>query len=99
MESTLKAQLRLGADSNSRYRPLTLSAAGRRHARWGFSSQINLRRASLRMTRNPYENDVVISWPELHRDARFLSHELHEKGQWKGILAVTRGGMVAGARV
>ena len=41
------------------------------------------------MTRNPYENDIVISWPELHRDSRFLSHELHSKGPWKGIIAVT----------
>ncbi|MEY3633415.1 MAG: hypothetical protein RI937_1613, partial [Pseudomonadota bacterium] len=23
--------------------------------------------------RNPYEDDIVISWPELHRDARYLS--------------------------
>ena len=34
-----------------------------------------------------------------HRDARFLSHELHEKGQWKGIIAVTRGGMIPAALV
>jgi xanthine phosphoribosyltransferase len=51
------------------------------------------------MTRNPYENDVVISWPELHRDSRFLSHELHEIGEWKGIIAVTRGGMIPAALV
>ncbi|MDO8597278.1 MAG: xanthine phosphoribosyltransferase [Sulfuricaulis sp.] len=51
------------------------------------------------MTHNPYENDIVISWPELHRDARFLSHELHEKGPWKGIIALTRGGMIPAALV
>ncbi len=51
------------------------------------------------MTPNPYENDIVISWPELHRDARFLSHELHGKGQWVGIIALTRGGMIPAALV
>ena len=45
------------------------------------------------MIRNPYEDDIVISWPELHRDARFLSLLLHEKAtRWKGIIAITRGG-------
>lgn len=51
------------------------------------------------MTRNPYENEIVISWPELHRDSRFLSHELHLKGPWKGIIAVTRGGLIPAALV
>lgn len=51
------------------------------------------------MARNPYENDVVVSWPELHRDARFLAHELHALGEWKGIIAVTRGGMIPAALV
>jgi xanthine phosphoribosyltransferase len=51
------------------------------------------------MIRNPYENEVVISWPELHRDARFLSHELHGMGPWKGIIAVTRGGLIPAALV
>jgi xanthine phosphoribosyltransferase len=51
------------------------------------------------MTRNPYENEIVISWPELHRDSRFLSHELHAKGPWKGIIAVTRGGLIPAALV
>ena len=34
------------------------------------------------MAKNPYQNDVVISWAELHRDTRYLSHELHQLGQW-----------------
>lgn len=51
------------------------------------------------MTRNPYENEIVISWPELHRDSRFLSHELLSKGPWKGIIAVTRGGLIPAALV
>jgi len=52
------------------------------------------------MIRNPYEDDIVISWPELHRDARFLSLLLHEKtARWKGIIAITRGGLIPAALV
>ena len=51
------------------------------------------------MTRVPYEDEIIISWVELHRDARFLSQELHRKGPWKGIIAVTRGGLVPAALV
>ena len=47
------------------------------------------------MARIPYEDEIIISWVELHRDARYLSEELHRKGPWKGIIAVTRGGLVA----
>ena len=50
-------------------------------------------------TRNPYEDDIVISWAELHRDTRYLSSVLHELGAWKGIIAVTRGGMVPAALI
>jgi xanthine phosphoribosyltransferase len=48
---------------------------------------------------NPYQDEIVISWPELHRDARYLSRVLHEKGPWKGIVAITRGGLVPAALV
>ena len=48
---------------------------------------------------NPYEDEIVISWPELHRDARYLSHLLHALGEWKGIVAITRGGLVPAALV
>ena len=47
----------------------------------------------------PYEDEIIISWVELHRDARFLSEELHRRGPWKGIIAVTRGGLVPAALV
>ncbi len=47
----------------------------------------------------PYEDEIIISWVELHRDARHLSHVLHEKGPWKGIIAITRGGLVPAALV
>jgi xanthine phosphoribosyltransferase len=49
--------------------------------------------------KNPYKDEIVISWPELHRDARYLSSVLHDLGEWKGIIAVTRGGLVPAALV
>ena len=51
------------------------------------------------MARVPYEDEIIISWVELHRDARYLSEVLHHKGPWKGIIAVTRGGLVPAALV
>jgi xanthine phosphoribosyltransferase len=48
---------------------------------------------------NPYRDEIVVSWPELHRDARYLSSVLHKKGDWKGIIAITRGGLVPAALV
>jgi xanthine phosphoribosyltransferase len=48
---------------------------------------------------HPYRDEIVISWPELHRDARYLSRVLHDKGEWSGIIAVTRGGLVPAALV
>jgi xanthine phosphoribosyltransferase len=46
-----------------------------------------------------YTDEIVISWPELHRDARLLSQQLHELGTWAGIIAITRGGLVPAALV
>jgi len=37
------------------------------------------------MARIPYEDEIIISWVELHRDARYLSEVLHQKGPYKGI--------------
>jgi xanthine phosphoribosyltransferase len=51
------------------------------------------------MARVPYEDEIIVSWVELHRDARYLSERLHAKGPWKGIIAVTRGGLVPAALV
>ena len=51
------------------------------------------------MTDVPYKDEIVISWPELHRDARYLSQELHALGTWRGIVAITRGGLVPSALV
>ncbi len=51
------------------------------------------------MARIPYEDEIIISWVELHRDSRYLAQILHEKGPWKGIIAITRGGLVPAALV
>lgn len=48
---------------------------------------------------SPYKDEIVISWPELHRDARYLSRVLHDLGEWKGIIAITRGGLVPAALI
>lgn len=44
-----------------------------------------------------YELDFFVSWEELHKAGRLLAKTLHEMGEWKGILTVTRGGMVPSA--
>jgi len=51
------------------------------------------------MARVPYEDEIIISWVELHRDTRYLSQVLNKKGPWKGIIAITRGGLVPAALV
>jgi len=48
---------------------------------------------------NPFKDEIIISWVELHRDARYLSTVLHDLGDWKGIIAITRGGLVPAALV
>jgi xanthine phosphoribosyltransferase len=40
-----------------------------------------------------------VSWDELHRRARALAWRLLELGPWRGIVAVTRGGLVPAAIV
>lgn len=45
----------------------------------------------------PYSKHFPVSWHELHRDARALSWRLLEQGPWKGIIAITRGGLVPAA--
>ncbi len=46
---------------------------------------------------NRFQKDFIVSWAELHRDARALAWRLLEKGPWKGIIAITRGGLVPAA--
>src|ERR1700688_2881444 len=40
-----------------------------------------------------------VSWEELHRNAKALAWRLVELGPWKGIVAITRGGLVPAAIV
>jgi len=47
--------------------------------------------------KNRYKKMFPVSWEQLHRDCRALSWRLMEKGPWKGILAITRGGLVPAA--
>ncbi len=49
------------------------------------------------MSQSPYNRDFPVSWQELHRDAKALSWRLLELGPWKGIIAITRGGMIPAA--
>ncbi len=49
------------------------------------------------MTDNRYQRTYPISWDQLHRDARALAWRLLDKDFFKGIIAVTRGGLVPAA--
>ncbi len=40
-----------------------------------------------------------VSWEELHRNSKALAWRLLDLGPWKGIVAITRGGMVPAAVV
>ena len=44
-----------------------------------------------------YIRHFPVSWGELHRDSRALAWRLIEGGPWKGLIAVTRGGMAPAA--
>jgi len=46
-----------------------------------------------------YTKTFPVSWQELHRDAKALAWRLVGNGPWKGIVAVTRGGLVPAAIV
>jgi len=46
-----------------------------------------------------YTKTFPVSWDELHRHSRALAWRLLDLGPWKGIVAVTRGGLVPAAIV
>ncbi len=46
-----------------------------------------------------YQKGFPVSWDQLHRDAKALAWRLSEQGPWKGVIAVTRGGLVPTAIV
>ena len=43
---------------------------------------------------NRYQKTYPISWEQLHRDSKALAWRLVEMKAWKGIVAITRGGLV-----
>ncbi|MBU3916579.1 xanthine phosphoribosyltransferase [bacterium] len=49
------------------------------------------------ITDKKYQRDFIVSWAELHRDARALAWRLLDLGPWKGVIAITRGGLVPAA--
>ena len=50
-------------------------------------------------TQAPGAKTFPVSWDELHRHARALAWRLLALGPWKGIIAITRGGLVPAAIV
>jgi len=40
---------------------------------------------------------ATVTWDQLHRDARALAADLMEQGPFKGIVAITRGGLIPAA--
>jgi xanthine phosphoribosyltransferase len=47
----------------------------------------------------PPEKNFPVTWEELHRNAKALAWRLLESGPFKGIIAITRGGLVPAAIV
>ena len=39
----------------------------------------------------------TVTWDQLHRDAKALAWRLVDRGPWKGIVAITRGGLIPSA--
>ncbi len=42
-------------------------------------------------------NHFFVSWEELHRDTRLLAERLLPAKQWKGVIAISRGGLIPAA--
>mgnify|MGYP001487759649 FL=1 len=41
--------------------------------------------------------DYVVTWSEVHRDTKLLARKLIGTDDWKGIIAITRGGLIPAA--
>ena len=41
----------------------------------------------------------TVSWDQLHRDSKALAWRLIDRGPWRGIVAITRGGLIPAAIV
>lgn len=51
------------------------------------------------VSNNSYDKSFPVSWEELHRNSKALAWRLSEMKPYKGIIAVTRGGLVPAAIV
>lgn len=51
------------------------------------------------MSEHPFNKTFPVSWWELHRDSRALAWRLMEKGPFKAVVAIARGGLVPAAVV
>lgn len=49
------------------------------------------------MSDNSYQKTYPISWDQLHRDSKALAWRLLDGNYYKGIIAITRGGLVPAA--
>jgi len=47
----------------------------------------------------PHQHFYPVSWEQLHRDSKALAWRLNGAGPWRGIVAITRGGLVPAAIV
>ncbi|WP_162305924.1 xanthine phosphoribosyltransferase [Oleisolibacter albus] len=45
------------------------------------------------------QKNFPVTWEELHRNAKAMAWRLQDRGPWKGIVAITRGGLVPAAIV
>ncbi len=43
------------------------------------------------------ERYYIVAWDQLHRDSKALAWRLLDKGPWRGIVAITRGGLIPAA--
>jgi xanthine phosphoribosyltransferase len=41
----------------------------------------------------------TVTWDQLHRDSKALARRLLERGPWRGVVAITRGGLIPAAIV
>ena len=46
-----------------------------------------------------YQKGFPVSWDQIHRDSRALAWRLAEQGPWRGVIGITRGGLVPSAIV
>ncbi|MGE4351096.1 MAG: xanthine phosphoribosyltransferase [Bdellovibrionales bacterium] len=51
------------------------------------------------MKEHPSSKFYPVNWDELHRNGKALAWRLLDKGPWKGIVAISRGGLVPAAIV